>query len=80
MRTHETQQIIIAFTAIVFAWSIACLLTIAFGGPLPSETFASTDRPVGVRNGFVSRRFSAADRFMLPCWQERLAALRHAVP
>jgi hypothetical protein len=41
---------------------------------------ASVDRPVGVWNGFVSRRFSAADPIMLPCWQERLAALCRAVP
>jgi hypothetical protein len=46
MRAHDTRQIIIALTAIVLAWSIACLLTIAFGAPLPSETLASADRPV----------------------------------
>ena len=31
MREHDTRQIIIAFTAVVLAWSIVCLLTIAFG-------------------------------------------------
>ena len=54
MRTHDTRQIIIAFTAIVFTWSIACVLTIAFGGPLPSETSASADRPVAWRPAAVS--------------------------
>jgi hypothetical protein len=56
MRTHDTRQIIIAFTAIVAAWSIACLLTIPFGGPLTSETLASADRPVAWRQAVVSHR------------------------
>jgi len=45
MRDQDTRQVIIAFTAIVFAWSVACLLTIAFGGPLPSESLAASPDP-----------------------------------
>ncbi len=45
MTDHDTRQIIIAFTAIVLAWSIAFLLTIAFGQPFPSESVALTDHP-----------------------------------
>jgi hypothetical protein len=37
MTDNDTRQIIIAFTAIVLAWSMACLLTIVFGRPFPSE-------------------------------------------
>jgi len=44
MTDHDTRQIIIAFTAIVLAWSIACLLTITFGQPFPSESVALADR------------------------------------
>jgi len=46
MTDHDTRQIIIAFTAIVMVWSIACLLTIALGGPLSPETVTLAD-PVG---------------------------------
>jgi hypothetical protein len=45
MRDHDTRQILIAFTAIVSAWSIACLLTLAFGRPLPSEILAASAGP-----------------------------------
>ena len=44
MTDHDTRQVFIAFTAIVLAWSIAILLTIAFGQPLPSEAVAFVDR------------------------------------
>ncbi len=44
MTDHETRQIIIAFTAIVLAWSIAFLLAITFGQPFPSESVALADR------------------------------------
>ena len=37
MTDHDTRQIIIALTAIVLAWSIACLLTITFGQPFPEQ-------------------------------------------
>jgi len=45
MRDHDPRQILIAFTAIVSAWSIAVLLTLAFGGPLRSETLAASADP-----------------------------------
>jgi hypothetical protein len=45
MTDHDGRQVIIAFTAIVLAWSIALLLTIAFGQPFPSERLALTDHP-----------------------------------
>ncbi len=45
MTDHDARQIIIAYTAIVLAWSIAFLLTIAFGQPFPSERVALTDHP-----------------------------------
>ncbi len=43
MTNHDTRQILIAFTAIVFVWSIACLMTLVFGQPLPSESVALAD-------------------------------------
>ena len=44
MTNHDTRQIFIAFTAIVLAWSIVGLLTIAFGQPFPREAVAFADR------------------------------------
>ena len=45
MTDHDTRHILIAFTAIVLAWSIACLLTVAFEGPFRGETLALADPP-----------------------------------
>jgi hypothetical protein len=45
MRNHDPRQILIALTAIVMAWSIAGLLTLAFGRPLPSEILAASAGP-----------------------------------
>jgi hypothetical protein len=45
MTDHDTRQIIIALTAIVLAWSIVGLLTIAFGQLFPTQWVALTDRP-----------------------------------
>jgi len=46
MTDHDTRQIIIAYAAIMMVWSIACLLTIAFGAHLPPETVTLAD-PAG---------------------------------
>jgi hypothetical protein len=56
MTDHDSRQIIIAFSATVLAWSIACFLTIAFGQPFPNKMVALADPPEWV-----------ADR--LPCPQ-----------
>ena len=48
MTDHDTRQISIAFTAIVLAWSIACLLTVAFGGLFTSETLADPPGWLGI--------------------------------
>jgi hypothetical protein len=45
MTDNDTRQIIIAYTAIVLAWSLACLLTIAFGRPFPSEWVTALANP-----------------------------------
>ena len=45
MTDNDARQIIIAFTAIVLAWSIASLLTIAFGRPFPSELVVTLADP-----------------------------------
>ena len=51
MLNHDTRQIFIAFTAIVFVWSIACLLTLVFGQALPSESVALADLSTGLATG-----------------------------
>jgi hypothetical protein len=51
MTDHDTRQIIIALAAIVLAWSIVGLLTIAFGQPFPGEWIVLADRQSSLATG-----------------------------